>query len=49
MAIAEGSSGIFGNGNERMFRNDPALVALMYLEIGLLKVKRDFLVERTGP
>ena len=31
------------------FRNDSALIARLYQEIGQLKVERDFLAERSGP
>ena len=42
----EGASGVFGNGKEQKGRNDAALVARLYQEIGQLKVERDFLAER---
>ena len=45
----EGASGVFGNGKEQKGRNDVALVARLYQEIGQLKVERDFLAERSGP
>ena len=45
----EGASGVFGNGKEQKGRNDAALVARLYQEIGQLKVERDFLAERCGP
>ena len=53
-ALAEGASGVFGNGKEQKSRkdksrNDAALVARLYQEIGQLKVERDFLAERSGP
>ena len=48
-ALAEGASGVFGNGKEQKARNDDALIARQYQEIGQLKVERDFLAERTGP
>ena len=47
--LAEGASGVFGNGKEQKGRNDAALVARLYQEIGQLKVERDFLAERCGP
>ena len=47
--LAEGASGVFGNGKEQKSRNDDALIARLYQEIGQLKVERDFLVERSGP
>ena len=48
-ALVEGASGVFGNGKEQKSRNDAALVARLYQEIGQLKVERDFLAERSGP
>ena len=48
-ALAEGASGVFGNGKEQKSRNDAALTARLYQEIGQLKVERDFLAERSGP
>ena len=48
-ALVEGASGVFGNGKEQKGRNDDALVARLYQEIGQLKVERDFLAERSGP
>ena len=48
-ALAEGAAGVFGNGQDRKARNEAALVARLYQEIGQLKVERDFLAERSGP
>ena len=48
-ALAQGASGVFGNGKEQKSRNDAALIARLYQEIGQLKVERDFLAERSGP
>ena len=48
-ALVEGASVVFGNGQEQKARNDDALVARIYQEIGKLKVERDFLAERSGP
>ena len=45
----EGASGVFGNGKEQKAKNDAALIARLYQEIGQLKVERDFLAERSGP
>ena len=45
----EGASGVFGNGKDRKSRNDDALIARLYQEIGQMKVERDFLAERSGP
>ena len=53
-ALAEGASGVFGNGKDQKSRNDKsrndaALTARLYQEIGQLKVERDFLAKRSGP
>ena len=48
-ALAEGASGVFGNGKDQKSKNDAALIARLYQEIGQLKVERDFLAERSGP
>ena len=48
-ALTEGAAGVFGNGKEQKARNDAALIARLYQEIGQLKVERDFLAERSGP
>ena len=48
-ALAEGAAGVFGNGKDQKSRNEAALIARLYQEIGQLKVERDFLAERSGP
>ena len=48
-ALAEDASGVFSNGKDRKSKNDAALIARLYQEIGQLKVERDFLAERSGP
>ena len=48
-ALVESASGVFSNGKEQKGRNDAALIARLYQEIGQLKVERDFLAERSGP
>ena len=48
-ALSEGASGVFSNGNDQQSKKDATLVALLYQEIGRLKVERDFLAERSGP
>ena len=48
-ALAEGASSVFCNGKEQKSRNDAALIARLYQEIGQLKVERDFLAERSDP
>ena len=47
--IVEGAAGVFGNGQEKKAKNDAALMARLYQEIGQLKVERDFLEERFAP
>ena len=47
--LTEGAADVFGNGKDQKSRNDDALVARLYQEIGQLKVERDFLAERSGP
>ena len=46
-ALVEGAAGVFGNGKEQKAKNDSALIARLYQEIGQLKVERDFLVEQS--
>ena len=46
-ALVEGASGVFSNGKGQKGRNDDALIARLYQEIGQLKVERVFL--RGGP
>ena len=48
-ALTSGAAGVFSNGQEQKGRNDAALTARLYQEIGQPKVKRDFLSERSGP
>ena len=48
-ALTEGAAGVFGNGQDQKARSNAALTARLYLEIGELKVERDFLAERSGP
>ena len=50
-ALADGAADIFGNGTAKgkEQRNNDALVARLYRQIGQLKVERDFLEERSGP
>ncbi len=48
-ALLEGAAGVFGNGQEKKAKEDGALIARLYQEIGQLKVERDFLWERSGP
>ena len=48
-ALCEGPAGVFGKDQEKKAKNDAAMVARLYQEIGQLKVERDFLAERSGP
>ena len=48
-ALLEGAAGVFGNGQEKKAKEDGALIARLYQEIGQLKVERDFSWERSGP
>ena len=48
-ALTEGAAGVFGNGQDQKAKNEAALIARLYQEIGQLKVERDFLAERSGP
>ena len=40
-ALTEGAAGVFGNGKEQKAKNDDALIARLYQEIGQLKVDRE--------
>ena len=52
-ALADGATAIFDHGNGtnkgKESKNNDALVARLYQQIGQLKVERDFLEERSGP
>ena len=52
-ALADGAAAIFDHGNGtnkgKEQKNNDALVARLYQQIGQLKVERDFLEERSGP
>ena len=48
-ALVDDASGVFGNGKNQKSKNDAALIARLYQEIGQLKVERDFLAERSSP
>ena len=51
-ALADGADAIFDHGNgtakDKEQKNNDALVARLYQQIGQLKVERDFLEERSG-
>jgi len=44
--LAEGAAGLFGDGNKN--KDDKALIAQLYQQIGQLKVEKDFLESRFG-
>ena len=46
--LLEGARGIFGSDNADQKKNDEALVARLYQQIGQLKVEKDFLESRLG-
>ena len=48
-ALTEGAARVFGNSQDRKAKNDAALTARLYQEIGQLKEERDFLAKRSGP
>ena len=52
-ALADGAAAIFEHGNGtnkgKEQKNNDALMARLYQQIGQLKVERDFLEERSGP
>jgi transposase-like protein len=45
-ALVEGAIGVFGGSHEK--KNDDALIAQLYQQIGQLKVERDFLESVLG-
>lgn len=47
-ALAEGAAGIFGSDQDHKKKDDGALVAQLYQQIGKLKVERDFLENALG-
>ncbi len=48
-ALLEGAAGVFDGNCDKGQKSDEALVALLYQQIGQLKVERDFLADRSGP
>jgi transposase-like protein len=46
--VAEGAAGVFGDDHAQKKKDDQALVAQLYQQIGQLKVERDFLESRFG-
>jgi transposase len=47
-SLAEGAAGIFGGDQSQKKKDDAALVAQLYQQIGQLKVERDFLENALG-
>jgi len=47
-SLAEGAAGIFGGDKSQKKKDDAALVAQLYQQIGQLKVERDFLDKALG-
>ena len=47
-SLAEGAAGIFGSDQTQKKKDDASLVALLYQQIGQLKVERDFLESALG-
>ncbi len=48
-ALIEGATEVFGSGSAKAERDQEALTAHLYQQIGQLKVERDFLSGRSGP
>ena len=47
-ALIEGAPDVFGSGSAKAERDQEALTAHLYQQIGQLKVKRDFLSGKSG-
>ena len=47
-ALLEGAGDIFGGDHAQQRKNDEALIAQLYQQIGQLKVERDFLSGKLG-
>ena len=48
-SLLEGAAGVFAGNEDKRQKSDEVIVARLYLQIGQLKVERDFLTERLGP
>ena len=46
--MEEGAAGVFGDDHAQKKKDDQALVAQLYQQIGQLKVERDFLEDKLG-
>ena len=47
-SLSEGAAGIFGDDQDQKVKDDAALIAQLYQQIGQLKVERDFLENALG-
>ena len=47
-SLAEGAAGIFGGDRDQKKKDDTALIARLYQQIGQLNVERDFLENALG-
>jgi transposase len=47
-SLSEGAAGIFGGDQDQKTKDDAALIAHLYQQIGQLKVERDFLENALG-
>ncbi len=47
-ALTQGASELFSIGSGKQEKDQEALIAQLYQQIGQLKVERDFLAERSG-
>ena len=48
-ALLGGAANVFGENQDQVRKDEEALIARLYQQIGQLKVERDFLAQRSGP
>ena len=48
-ALVGGAANVFDGNQDQGRKDEEALIARLYQQIGQLKVERDFLAERSGP
>ena len=48
-ALLGGAANVFGGNQDQVRKDEEALIARLYQQIGQLKVERDFLAQRSGP
>ena len=48
-ALLGGATNVFGGNQDQVRKDEEALIARLYQQIGQLKVERDFLAQRSGP